>query len=155
YSFTLALTLALFFLAALAFTLRTGRRAWLPVVLLAACVTSHIVVAVFAAISGLVLWLLHRPRRTWRIALPVGVVAFLPAAVWIVPLVATNAYTSSMRYEKKPVSSDGNWLFGFPLWIWIMVGAAVIGAGFWQRRQTLLPLVWAAAFGLAYWLWPQ
>jgi hypothetical protein len=157
YSFSLALALSLFFLATLAHTLRTGRRSWLPAVLLAAAVTSHIVVAVFAAFAGLIVWLLLRPRRTWRVALPVGVTAFLLSALWVVPLVATNTYTSSMRYEKLNVSdtANGNWLFGFPWWIWVLLGAALLGGGFWRRRVVLLPLVWAVAFGLAFWLWPQ
>lgn len=155
YSFTLALALALFFLAALAHTFRTGRRPWLPAVLLAAAVTSHIVVALFAAFVGVVLWLLQKPVRTWRIGLPVGAVALALSAVWVVPLLATNAYTSSMRYEKKPVSSDGNWIFGFRWWLWVLLGAAVVGAAFWRRRNALVLIVWAVAFALAFWLWPK
>src|SRR4051794_3008640 len=63
YSFTLALTLALFFLAALAHTLRTGRRPWLPAVLLAAAVASHVVVALVAAFAGIVLLVFMCARR--------------------------------------------------------------------------------------------
>ncbi len=157
FSFSLALTLSLFFLAALAYTLRTGNRPWLAAVLLAAAVTSHIVVAVFAAFAGLLVWLLYRPGRTWRIALPVGVVAFCLSALWVVPLLATNAYTSSMRYEKLPLSdsANGSWLFGFSWWIWVLLAASLLGAGFWRRRAVLLPLTWAVVFGLAFWLWPQ
>src|SRR3954453_21436396 len=106
----LALALALFFVGALAFTLRTGRRPWVPAVLLAGCVMSHIVVAMFAAFLGVVVWLCYRPRRTWRIAVPVGVVGLLLTATWSFPLVATERFTSSMRYEK--VTEYTNWLFG-------------------------------------------
>lgn len=157
FSFTLALTLALFFLATLAHTLRTGRRPWLPAVLLAAAVTSHVVVALFAAFAGIVLWLFLKPGRTWRIAAPVGTVALLLSAVWVVPLLATNAFTSSMRYEKKPVApaGEGNWLFRFPWWVWVFLVAAIVGAGFWRRRFTWMFVLWAAVFGVAYWVWPQ
>ena len=77
FSFTLALALALFFVAAFTATLRTGRRPWLPVVLLAACVTSHVVVAMFGIFLAVLVWLMHRPLRTLRIAAPVGIVAGL------------------------------------------------------------------------------
>ena len=157
YSFTLSLTLALFFLATLAHTLRTGRRPWLPAVLLAASVTSHVVVALFAAFAGILVWLFLRPGRTWRVAAPVGAVALALSAVWVVPLLATNGYTSSMRYEKKPISSatEGNWLVGFPWWVWVFLVAGIVGAGFWRRRFTWMFGAWAAVFGVAYWLWPQ
>ena len=75
FSFTIALALALFALGALAYTLDTGKRPWLPAVLIAASVMSHIVVAIFVALSRCCCWLTRRPARTWRLALPVGVVA--------------------------------------------------------------------------------
>ncbi len=86
YSFTLALALALFFVAAFAFTLRTGRRPWLAILLLACCVMSHIVVAMFAVFLAVLVWLTHRPWRTWRIAVPVGMIAALLTFTWSIPL---------------------------------------------------------------------
>ncbi len=168
YSFTLALSLALFFVAALAYTFRTGRRPWVPALLLACCVMSHIVVAMFAAFLGVVVWLCYRPRRTWRIALPVSIVGALLTATWSLPLLATEGYTSSMRYEK--VTEYTNWLFGpgtefkllggsiplpTPVWIWALVLAALVGGGYWLRRSTLIIVVWAVAFGVAFRYWPQ
>ena len=100
YSFSLALAFALAFLGALAYSLRTRRRLWLPAVLLAGAVLSHIVVGIFFVIAALVVWLFHRPLRTFRIAGAVGIVGALLTAFWSVPLLATFAYTANMRYEK-------------------------------------------------------
>ena len=89
FSFTLALALGLFALGALGKTLDTGKRPWLPAVLIARvgdvarrrrdgaravrarCCSSR---------AG--------PLRTWRLALPVGAVAVALTAVWSLPLIA-------------------------------------------------------------------
>src|SRR6476661_140193 len=55
YSFAFALTLALFALGALAFSVRTGRRKSLAAVLFAATVMSHVVVGLFVVVGGLVI----------------------------------------------------------------------------------------------------
>ena len=60
YSFTIALALALFALGALAYTLDTGKRPWLPAVLIAAAIMSHIVVAIFVGVAAVLLWLTRR-----------------------------------------------------------------------------------------------
>ncbi|HEV2308917.1 MAG TPA: hypothetical protein VGU73_00225, partial [Acidimicrobiia bacterium] len=73
FSYTIALALALCFLGALAWSLRTRRGLWLPVVLLAAVAMSHIVVAVFAVVGGVVVvagsspkpWTRGRRRAAW------------------------------------------------------------------------------------------
>ena len=54
FSYTIAVALALCFLGALAWSLRTRRGLWLPAVLLAATAMSHIVVAVFAVVGAVV-----------------------------------------------------------------------------------------------------
>ena len=100
FSFTIGLALAFFGLGALAYTLDTGRRRWLPAVLIAGAVMSHIVVALFIGIAALLLWLTRRPFRTWRIAAWIGAVAIAIPAVWLVPLLGNSAYTQSMRYTK-------------------------------------------------------
>ncbi|MEX2256679.1 MAG: hypothetical protein WEC34_14660 [Acidimicrobiia bacterium] len=101
YSYTLALAFALLFFGTFASALRNGRRMWLPAVMLAAAVMSHLVVGIFAAVGALVIVLasLHppdagaRPRigawsRTRRvsIALPAGAAALvvlgLAIAAW-------------------------------------------------------------------------
>ena len=55
YSFAFALTLALFALGALAFSVRTGRRKSLAAILFAATVMSHVVVGLFAVVGALVI----------------------------------------------------------------------------------------------------
>lgn len=181
FSFTMGLAFALFFLGALAYTLRTGRRAWLAAVLLAAAVLCHIVVALFAAVAAVFVWLVHRPLRSWRWALPVGLVAALLSAIWWFPLLAQQDYTTNMRYEKLcdgpiewerrlgvvPVPVTGTvenptiWdcvqdnLFDFPVWEWMLVGAAIVGAGWFRRRTTLVLLGVAASFGVLFKVWPE
>ncbi len=99
FSFTLALAFALAFMGTLAMSLRTGRHRWIPAALLAATVTSHIIVAIFAAFGALAVWLAHRPWFNLRRALVIGAVGALLTAVWVLPLVATIGYTTDMRYD--------------------------------------------------------
>src|SRR5579862_2771819 len=114
FSFEIALALALFALGALAYTLDTGKRPWLPAVLIAAAIMSHIVVAIFVGVAAVLLWLVRRPRRTWPIAVAVGAVGLALTAVWSLPLLGQQAYTQSMRYAK--VFSTGS-SFKVPYWI--------------------------------------
>ncbi len=62
FSYTIALALALCFLGALAWSLRTRRAPWLPAVLFAATAMSHLVVAVFAVVGGLVILVGTTPK---------------------------------------------------------------------------------------------
>jgi hypothetical protein len=64
FSFTLALAFMLLFLGTLAWALRTRRAPWLPAVLLAATMMSHLVVGVFALVGAAVVFLGARPRST-------------------------------------------------------------------------------------------
>ena len=113
FSFCIALAFALFGLGALAYTLDTGKRRWLPAVLIAAAIMSHIVVAIFIVIASFLVWITRRPLRTWRIYLPVGIVAGALTASWLLPLIANNAYTQSMRYSK--LTPKGS--FTLPSWL--------------------------------------
>ena len=185
FSFTIALALALFFLGSLAQYLRTGRRGWLPAVLLAGCVTSHIVVAAFAAVLALLVvamiygqWTTSERaesrsawRRLWRLSLPPAVVAFLLTSTWTLPLVGAQHMTASMRYEKQ--HNWGSFLFGLksvdppdgdwtssgsiprPLWLWLLVMVAVFLCGWWRRSSTLIVLIGATFFGALFVVWPE
>ncbi len=98
------------------YTLDTGKRRWLPAVLIAGAIMSHIVVAVFIGIAAVLLWLTRRPLRTLRIAAPIGAVAIAIPSVWLVPLLGNQAYTQSMRYTKlQPQGS-------FTIWSWLPLG---------------------------------
>jgi hypothetical protein len=154
YSFTLALTIALAFLGALAFSLRTRRRLWLPAVLLALVVLSHVIVGIFAVVGALLVWLLHRPVRTFLMVTAVGAVGALLTAFWTVPLLASFGYTSNMRYEKITWYLD--YLFPGELW-WVALLAGV-GAvvGIVRRDRAIVTLVaLTLAFGLVFRAWPE
>jgi hypothetical protein len=116
YSFEIALALSLFALGALAYTLDTGKRRWLPAVLIAAAIMSHIVVAIFVGTAATLLWLVRSPRRTFPLAAAVGAVGLLLTSVWSIPLLGQQAYTQSMRYAK--VFSTGS-SFKVPYWVFI------------------------------------
>jgi hypothetical protein len=190
YSFEIALALALFALGALAYTLDTGKRPWLPAMLIAAAIMSHIVVAIFVGVAAVLLWLVRSPRRTWPIAVAVGAVGLALTSVWSLPLLGQQAYTQSMRYAK--VFSGGSkfklpyWVFlpnpvkntiqglvrgvainrdingkmisptlWLPWWIWILAGIAIIAAGWYRRRSTLVLLLIALSFGVFFVEWPE
>jgi 6-pyruvoyl-tetrahydropterin synthase related domain len=189
FSFTLGLAFGLFALCALAYPLDTGRRRWLPPVLIAAAVMCHIVVAIFIGVAAILLWLVRRPLRTLPLAAAIGAVAFALPAVWLIPLVGQQSYTQSMRYTKLvprgsfklpswlplpgPIehtiegivrgvgvaydasgkrTSPSLWL---PWWIWLLAGVAIVAAGWYRRRSTLVLVVLALVFGVMFVEWPE
>jgi hypothetical protein len=189
YSFEIALAFSLFALGALAYTLDTGKRRWVPPVLIALAVMSHVVVAIFVGVAATLLWLVRRPRRTWPLAIAMGVVGLLLTAVWTLPLLGQQGYTQSMRYAK--VFSTGtfqlpHWVFlpipvkhtiegivrgvsprrgaggevisptlWLPWWIWVLAGIAIVAAGWYRRRSTLVVLLIAGCFGVFFVQWPE
>ncbi len=193
FSFCIALAFALFGLGALAYTLDSGKRRWVPALLIALAIMSHIVVAIFVVIAAGLLWLTRRPQRTWRIAVPIGVVAGALSAVWVLPLLWQQAFTQSMRYTKLLPSGtaklpswiplpgpirhtiDGLWnavgrppidpgtnplrhispTLWLPWWMWILAGVAIVAAGWYRRRSTLVLLVLALVVGVMFIEWPE
>ena len=155
FSFTLALALALFFLGALAYSLEHRRRMWLPAVLFAAVVMSHLVVGMFAVIGALVVWLARRPERTFPTAAAVGGVGALLTAIWTFPLLATLGYTSDMGYE--PIREFRLYMFpwypAYVLWIVPLVAAAIVGGIVARRRVTIELAALTAVLGLAFRFW--
>ena len=153
FSFALALALALFFLGALAWTLDHRRRSWLPAVLLAAAVMSHLVVAIFAVLAAVLIWLTRRdPIPKLRRFAAVGAVGALLTAVWSVPLVATLGYTTDMRYE--PIDHYVAYLFpGYFLWLLPFIAAAIIGGFVEGRRSTLSVAAITVLAGLLFRFW--
>jgi hypothetical protein len=127
FSYTLALALALCFLGALAWSLRTGRGLWLPAVLLAGTAMSHLVVAVFAVVGAVVVVAGSRPRPAVSRRTVASVLAALVVAVAALLLVTTH-----------PTSI---------VWaVLVLVGVAVALVGFWPR-DTLLRALAAGGVG--------
>jgi hypothetical protein len=152
YSFTIALALALCFLGTLAWALEHRRRAWLPAVLLAATVLSHLVVAVFAAVGAIVVWLARRPVKNAPLAVAIGAVGALLTAVWTLPLVATLGYTTDMGYET--ITEYLDYLFPSYFWyVYLLVGVAVVVGIVRRRRVTLELVALTAAMGLVFRFW--
>ncbi len=166
FSFTIALALALCFLGALAWSLRTQRALWLPAVLLALTVMSHIVVTAFAVIGAVVVWLGTRPQRNLPRSLAIGAVGALLTAVWTLPLLANLGLTTDMRYGA--ITEHAEYLFPSELWVpggpwpWEW-GAGVLGgialvaglaaAVISRRTSTLIVAGITIATGLVFHLW--
>ncbi len=116
------------------------RRLWLPAVLLAATVLCHIVVGIFVVLGALVVWLFHRPVRTFtRRGCDRRSSAGCSPRSGRVPLLATFGYTANMRYEKLTWYLD----YLFPGELWWVVALAAIGAviGLVRRDRAVLTLL--------------
>jgi hypothetical protein len=152
YSFMIALALALFFLGTLAMALDRRGPLWLPAVLAAAVIMSHLIVAIFAGLAAVVIWLVKRPRKNSTRVLAIGAVAVLLTAVWLVPLVATLGYTTDMRYE--PIGNYLDWMFLGENWFLYPLVIAAIAAGIWyRRRSTLIVAAITVVTGLLFYNW--
>jgi hypothetical protein len=152
YSFTIALTLSLCFLGALARMLDRRGSLWLPAVLLALTFTSHLVVAVFAVYAGAVLWLCIRPVRNFTRIAAIGAVGVLLTAFWLLPVAVNLDHTTDMRYE--PIGDYLDWMFLSENWFLYPFAAVAVGAGIWYRRRaTLLLGALTVASGLAFYHW--
>ncbi|HMG26613.1 MAG TPA: 6-pyruvoyl-tetrahydropterin synthase-related protein [Acidimicrobiia bacterium] len=166
FSFVLALALALCFLGALAFSLDHRRRMWLPAVLFAATVMSHLVVGMFAVVGAVVVWLARRPVRNFPAVAAIGGVGALLTAVWTLPLLTTLGYTSDMGYEAIGSGTSSHFLgevglYMFPwypayvLWVVPLVVAALVAGVIFRRRVTIELAALTAVMGLAFAFWEQ
>ncbi|MCZ7534774.1 MAG: hypothetical protein M5T61_01755 [Acidimicrobiia bacterium] len=152
FSFTIALALALWFLASLARSLDDEGRKWLPALLLALTVLCHIVVGAFAVVGALVVWMTRHPHRTFGVAAAIGGVGFLLTTVWTLPLLAAQSFTQNMRYEKVDRYLQQ---LDHPVWVWILCGVAIVAAGWWRRVPTLVLVVLAVLFAVLFRFWPE
>jgi len=103
FAFSIGLSLALFFLAALARALETGRGRALAAALFAATAICHLLPAAFAVFAALVLLLARRPDRArWGIVITVGLVGALLASFWFVPFIVRHGqgYSNDMGWER-------------------------------------------------------
>lgn len=165
FSFSIAIALALVFLGAFASALNRRTRAWIPVLLLAATVISHIVVAIFAVVAALVIWATaKRPLKSFGLSAAIGGAGALLTAFWTLPLLATFGYTANMRYEKITdywvylFPREGSWVGPFPPFAWCLLSLAAIGAisgAVLRRRSTIAITVITVVFGFVFILWPE
>lgn len=152
FSFTIALTFALFFLGALAWSLDRRSAYWVPALLGAAVVLSHIIVAIFAVLGALVIWATRDPRRNTVPALAIGAVAGALTAFWSLPMVANLSQTSDMRYD--PITSYVAYLFPGYFWWMVPFLAVTFLVGFIERRtSTLVIVILTALMGLGFRFW--
>jgi hypothetical protein len=155
FSFSLALALALCFLGALAYSLDNRRRLWLPAILLAATVMSHLVVGMFAVVGAIVVWLVRRPPRNLGPVVAIGGVGGLLTAVWTFPLLATLGYTTDMGYE--PIREFRAYMFpwypAYVLWMVPLIVVAIVGGILARRRVTLELAALTAVMGLGFRFW--
>ena len=152
YSFMIALALSLFFLGTLARALDRRGPLWLPAVLLACTVTSHLVVGIFAVLAGGVLWLIYHPLRNLTRVAAIGAVGMLLTAFWLLPLVVNLGNTTDMRYE--PIGNYLDWMFLSENWFLYPLALFAIAAGiYYRRRATLVMASITVATGLAFYNW--
>lgn len=116
FSFSIALTLSILALGALAAGLRTGKyRVW-TAVLIAAAAVSHGIVLIFMALAALVFTALWVDRARWRWVLTTGITAFLLVAWWVGPFLMNHEYMTDMKYGPRPEGAeDSFWDMFFPL----------------------------------------
>lgn len=152
YSFMIALALSLFFLGTLARALDRRGPLWLPAVLLACTVTSHLVVAIFAVFAGAVIWLIYHPVRNLTRVVAIGAVGMLLTAFWLLPLAVNLGNTTDMRYE--PIGNYFDWMFLSENWFLYPLALFAIVAGiYYRRRATLVVASITVATGLAFYSW--
>ncbi|HUP87073.1 MAG TPA: 6-pyruvoyl-tetrahydropterin synthase-related protein [Acidimicrobiales bacterium] len=101
FSFSISLTLALFFLAALARSLETGRGRSLASVLFGATALCHLLPAAFAVGAAGVLLATRRPDKArWGIVVIVGALGAAVAAFWFVPFIGRLPFSNDMGWER-------------------------------------------------------
>ena len=154
FSFTIALAFALFFIGALAVALRDRKRLWLPAMLLACVVLSHIIVGMFAAVAAIIIWAFHRPTRTALTALVIGGTGALLTAAWSLPLLSSFGYTANMRYTR--ISDYVTYLFPTYLWwVFALAFVAIVAASVRRDRGVFVILTLSATFALVFRFWPE
>lgn len=146
FSFSISLTIGVLYLGFLIRGLRTGKGRGITAGLLALCGLCHIIPAFYvlaATALALVIWP-GRARLRWF--LPIGPVAGLLAAFWVVPFAARHPFVNDMGWEPLPqVGGDPaqtNWDYLTPEALWVPLGMAaaglVIGIVFQRRLAYLL-----------------
>ncbi|HEX7135140.1 MAG TPA: hypothetical protein VF228_21380, partial [Iamia sp.] len=108
FSFSISLTLSLLYLGFLIRGLRTGKGRGITAVLLALCGLCHIIPAFYAIGATAVALVVWPGVQRLRWFLPIGPVAGLLAAWWIVPFAGRHAYVNDMGWEPLPHVTGGD-----------------------------------------------
>jgi hypothetical protein len=158
FSFAIAIALALCFLGTLARALDRRGGLWVPAVLLALTIMSHLVVGVFAVYAGAIVWLVIHPVRNFTRMAAIGVVGVLLAAFWLLPVATNLGNTTDMRYEPigTGINQPGYWGWLFPSelgWVYPLAAVAILAGIWYARRATLLLGVMTAVAGLVFLNW--
>jgi hypothetical protein len=160
YSFAFALTLGLFALGALAFSVRTGRRKALAAVLIGATVMSHVIVGIFVVVGAVVIVVAGSTdrfvgaRRGFGRGAAICGVAALLTAFWTLPLITTFGYTANMRYEKLTSYVSYLWVDEF-LWVYVLAAVGLVLGIVFRDRATIVVATITAFFALVFRLWPE
>jgi hypothetical protein len=101
---------------------------------LALCALSHIITTIVVVVASLSVFVW---KGAWRRVLPIWFGAFAITAFWSVPLLTRIGFSSDLAWV--PLRT---WEELFPLEIWLLLPAAVIG-GIWTVRRTprALPII--------------
>jgi hypothetical protein len=147
YAYSLGLSIALVFLGLTIRGLRTGRYRALAALLLAACMLSHLVTAMFAVAGAVIVFVLLGPslRRLWWLVTALGT-GFLLVAFWAVPFALEQGFTTNMGWIN--VRTFGALLApGGNRWALALAAlGAVIAVVLRQRPVLMLVLLGWAAF---------
>jgi hypothetical protein len=140
YSFSIALTLAMFGLGLLANGLRTGKyRVWAAAILSLAAV-SHGIVLLFVAVAALVICLVWMDLSRLVYSVTTGITTLLLMAWWVGPFLLGHEFMTDMKYGFRPSGTeDSFWDMYFPLTpaldIIVSVLAVIGSISFVIRRQ--------------------
>ena len=158
YSFSIALTLAMFGLGLLAAGLRTGKYRVSAAIVLSLAAVSHGIVLIFVAVSAVILCLVWVDRRRFVYAVTTGATTLLLSAWWVGPFLFGHEFMTDMKYGFRPEgASDSFYDMFFPLTApldFIITALAIIGfVAMIMRRNlngTAIGLIALAFVGLVY-----
>ncbi len=158
YSFSIALTLAMFGLGLLAAGLRTGKYRVAAAVVLSLAAVSHGIVLIFVAVSAVILCLVWIDRSRFVYAVTTGATTLLLSAWWVGPFLFGHAYMTDMKYGFRPEgASDSFFDMFFPLTApldLLITGLAIVGFVAMVMRRNLngaaMGLIAIAFVGLVY-----
>ncbi len=158
YSFSIALTLAMFGLGLLAAGLRTGKYRVSAAIVLSLAAVSHGIVLIFVAVSAIILCLVWIDRSRFVYAITTGATTLLLSAWWVGPFLFGHEFMTDMKYGFRPEgSSDSFYDMFFPLTApldFIITALAIIGfVAMIMRRNlngTAIGLIAITFVGLVY-----